>query len=233
MSETKKVIPIVCRQTDFIGEDANKELMLTDGLHICRYTEEYPIIRYENTSLNFEPPEHLNSFVKKICVSTVRNGKKVFIDSNCFMKQAETREEDDFCSVVVYYEDNIGESHLVIQNEIYEFLLKRPNLVVSPEGMLVFYTDKQIFVTLDCFHYYWINTWTIEIDEDTTIDSIYVDENQSLKIVLKAKKMTNILDGEELPCNIVEEEIETVYKLEFEFDFTERIPIKPKATKIE
>lgn len=192
----KKVIPVVDRivngdenawanflnkekETNDIWERFGKNvLVISDNIHIWQCAEEYPFVRYEcsKTSSDFLPSSYLNSFVKRISVSVVKDCRKFTLGVGEFVSESVDSE------VVVYYEDNFGECHMIFQKELYDFLRNTPKLVVSPEGVLVFYTTKEIIATMDCNHYIYVN---LEMDDDEVIHDIAVHFNNSLKIILR------------------------------------------------
>lgn len=77
---------------------------------------------------------------------------------------------NDF-DTIAYYEDSVGIKHKIIQYDICKFLLKKPKLVVSEEGVLVFFTEDQILATIDCQQYVWVR-WDDIIKNCTSIENI-------------------------------------------------------------
>jgi len=89
---------------------------------------------------------------------------------------------------VVYYTDHAGINHAIIQHDICWFLLQKPNLVVSPEGVLVFFTDKKIIATVGCNNgYHWIDGHVIDV-EGKSIKNIEVYDDYCKVILLDDKK---------------------------------------------
>ncbi|MGN1297446.1 MAG: hypothetical protein ACI4VH_03315 [Clostridia bacterium] len=131
---------------------ADNALTFTDGNGIFQFAEEYPIVRYQcKDEVDLMPDRCLNAFVKSITVSSTMYGKKFSISAG------KVKEEKFDSKTVVYYEDNIGRRYAVLQYDIIKFLLRKPKLVVSSEGLLIFFTKDAILVTNDCEHYAWIN----------------------------------------------------------------------------
>ncbi len=147
-------------------EFSDKALTFTDGNCIYQFAEEYPIVRYQcKDRFDFIPDKRLNSFVKSITVSSTMYGKKISISAGKIV------EKRIVLRTVVYYENNIGRRYAVPQYDIIKFLLKKPNLVVSSDGVLIFFTQKSIIATTDCEHYAWINpcVWNQGIDTSHSV----------------------------------------------------------------
>lgn len=212
--ETSKVIPVAERIIEFDAKALNQfeenPLVIVDGWHILRYAEEYPIVRYQCDHLSnvyLEGGPRLNSFIEKITVSTALNGK------NAWFGPVELTWKDTDCDTVVYYTDHVGINHTVMQYDIYCFLLKRPKLVVSPEGVLLFFTGKQIIATVDCNQYHWIDWHVIDVKEKTIKDIEVWDDY--CKVIL-----------------IDDKEVEQCFSLKFDFDISAHHMIQPKATEL-
>ena len=177
-------------------------LTFTDGNDIYQFAEEYPIVRYE-CNVDRMPDKRLNTFVKSITVSSVMHGKKFSVSTGRI-----TEEKKDL-KTVVYYEDNIGRRYAVPQYDIIKFLLKKPYLVVSSEGILIFFTKSDIIATIDCEHYAWIKGMS-EIYDMHDIDFVEVHKDYCLICLAK---------GEDVHF----------YKLSFDIDMTDSGMIHPKV----
>ncbi len=87
-------------------------------------------------------------------------------------------------------------------------------LVVSPEGVLVFFTDKEIIATLGCNNsYHWISGNVINV-EGRTIKNIEVCEDYCKVILLD------------------DNEVEHSFSLKFDFDGTSYQILNPKVLKL-
>ena len=176
-----------------------------------RYPFECPIVRYqcdENSICALDGDPHLNSFVESITVSIVQRGRAVKLGSE------KTHTKSVKADVVVYYTDHFGINHSFFQNDINQLLLKKANLVVSPEGVLVFFTDKEIIATLACNNgHYWISGHFIDV-EGKTVKDIKVCKNYC-KVIL--------LDKEGVKHN---------FKLKFDFDLASYQVLIPKVSKM-
>ena len=230
---SSKVIPVAERIIEFDSEDirqnpsitafsenliseedwnefAKNALVIMDGWQIAQYAEEYPIVHYqcdEISSIYLEGGPRLNSFIESITVSTALEGKKAWFGSGKLTSEVVG------CDTVVYYKDHAGINHAIIKHDIYCFLLQKPKLVVSPEGVLLFFTDKQIIATVDCNHYHWIDGHIIDVEEET-IKDIEVCEDYC-KVIL-----------------IDDEKVEHCFSLKFDFDISAHQMIYPKAIEL-
>lgn len=193
------------------NEFARNALVIVDGWHIVQYAEEYPIVHYkcdESASCYLGPDFRLNSFIESITVSTACYGKKAWFGSGKL--SCETTDYD----TVVYYTDHAGINHAIIQHDICWFLLQKPNLVVSPEGVLVFFTDKQIIATVGCNNsYHWIDGHVIDV-EGKTIKDIEVCDDYCKVILLDDNKA------------------EHCFSLKFDLDATSYQILNPKASEM-
>lgn len=149
-----------------LEEFASDSLTLICDEDIYRFADEYPIVHYRcMEDIFMQPCEHLNAFVESVTVSIAMNGKSYSIATGKMVEQlADT-------TVVAYFTDNVGRNNSIVVYDIIRFLFKKPNLVVSSDGMLVFYTDKDILVTNDMLHYAWVHD-VLDSDEDDVIESI-------------------------------------------------------------
>lgn len=211
MAKASKVIPVAERTIEFKERDFKTyhPLIIMDGWNrrILKYEKEYPIVKYQcnaNVCCDLEPEYRLNSFIDSITVSTVLCGNII---------PAEGEIKKTGYDTVVYYKDHNATNYEINHNSIREFLIKKPNLVVSPEGMLIFFTDRQILATHDCKMCYFISEYIIRV-EDNTIKGIEVC-NDFCKITL-----------------IDEEKHEKSFSLKFDFDMTEIQMICPKVSEL-
>lgn len=134
-------------------------LVLVDGNDIYQYCSEYPIVVYCcNSDAGLESPCRLNGFIQNITISTVCEGKRFSI------KKREMPFEFVGPTTVAYITDNIGRHNIISNYNIFKMLLKKPKLVLSSEGLLIFYTEKYILATNDCEHYTYV-----DIDTDNCI----------------------------------------------------------------
>lgn len=186
----------------------NDALYIIDGFESIQYAEEYPIVKYrcdENASIHREGEACLNSFVKSITVSIARHGRKVGFSGQVHCKK--TTED-----VVVYYTDNVGINHAIVQHELYSILLQKPNLVISPEGVLIFYTENDIIATVGCNNGCHVLSGTghaVDV-EMKTVENIEVCDNYCKVLLVDYEKNEHEVG------------------LMFELDATARQLIKPK-----
>ena len=179
-------------------------LVLTCKNDILQYACEYPIVRYEcNQGICNEPEGMLNTFIKNITVSTATDGKKVTVKTGKIESEVLKNE------TIAYYEDAYEIYHSITNRDIFMLLLKKPNLVVSPEGVLVFYTEKSILCTLDCE-----SCLEIKINE--------------------SKGNINTIDVFDDFIEVVYDDDDEIYAFEinFDFDFNSSFPVIPVITRI-
>lgn len=191
----------------------SRSLIFTEERRITHYLDEYPIVEYrcdENRCFEMDPTYRLNSFVESVRLSIADAGKRYYFDEFGVMHGKYTGED-----IIAYYVDTVGDNHVIEQNDIVRFLFQKPQLAVSPDGMLVFYTEKKMLATLDLYHYCWID------------DPILFDNN----IIIKEITVTD--NGCEIDVVTDTDKKQSKYQLNFEFDFTQYNPIDFTLNKIE
>ncbi len=207
---------------EMLEEFAEKALVIVDGTDILQYANEYPIVVYQcNESICYAdimPEPRLNSFVLNITVSTGECGKRYSVDSG------KMKEEPIGFDTIAYYEDPVGIKHQIIQYDICKFLLKKPKLVVSEEGVLVFYTEDAILATTDCQQYAWVR-WDDIIENCTSIENI---------IAYKEYCEVTLIEGEDVYDDIGEisqKALRHVLALNFDLKIADHNMLNPKFTK--
>lgn len=200
-----------------LEELAENALVLIDGNDIVQYATEYPIVVYKGDErcIDTQPEPRLNSFVLYIAVSTGLDGRRYSIDSG------KMEEELTGYDTIAYFEDPIGIRHQIMQYDICNFLLKKPELVVSEEGVLVFYTEDQILVTTDCNQYAWVHLQD-EVGNYLNIEKIAAHKEYCTVNIVKKEAVHDFIDA------TYKEE----WALNFDFTVAGRNMIEPKLTKI-
>lgn len=205
--------PITLNSESLISEKEWKEfaknaLVLIDSWEIRQYAEEYPIVKYKSSkwvNKHLGQVPLLNPFVEEITVSTACYGKVFSVGSGKMEKKIADGE------TVIYFQDNVGIHRTVRQHDIRQMLLKKPELVVTPEGMLLFFTEKYMIATLDLNHYIWVHDITGEggviVDVEANSDCSVVTVKSDAGINRK-------------------------YRLTFSLDFAALQPLEAKLEKI-
>jgi hypothetical protein len=191
---------------------AENALVITDGHTIYQYAEEFPIVVYRcSEDAMLMPSRRLNAFIESITVSTADLGKHFWLERND-MKWEYTGPD-----TVAYFTDNTGRVIAIQQNDIFRFLLNKPNLVISNEGLLIFFTEKSILVTVDCEHYAWVHDVDTKNGEITSID-VY----EEYCIVNLENRENHDEDGNPMKYS---------YTLQFVVDMIDHGMITPEITK--
>lgn len=149
---------VVGRSESLISKEEWKDfecnvLVLSDGYDVYQYADEYPIVKYTGEIMSdtgFEG-ERLNGFITSVTVSTVMNGV------HFSLRKREMKRKFTGAKTIAYFEDSIGRLTEIPIDDIYRILMKKPNLVVSSDGLLIFYTKKECVATLDFVHYAWVD----------------------------------------------------------------------------
>ena len=106
---------------------------------VSQITDYYPIVEYysENT-------DELNRFVEKISVG-IASGRRLSFDDHF-----ETVNEVIDDEVVAYVTNPFNVSIGIYYYDLCKLLYQKPELTVTDEGVLLFYTPTTLFATLDC-----------------------------------------------------------------------------------
>ena len=106
---------------------------------VSQITDYYPMVEYyaENT-------DKLNRFVERISVG-IASGRRLSFDDEF---EAMNEMIDD--EVVAYITDPCNVSTEIYYYDLCKLLYQKPELIVTNEGVLIFYTPTTLFATLDC-----------------------------------------------------------------------------------
>ena len=106
---------------------------------VSQITDAYPIVQYysENT-------DKLNRFVESITVAVV-SGTKLTFDKKFAPKENIVDDE-----VVAYITNLFNVSTEIYYYDLCKLLYEKPELTVTDESVLLFYTPTTLFATLDC-----------------------------------------------------------------------------------
>lgn len=193
-------------------EYASNALTFTDNNTIYQYGDAFPVVIYKcSDEAMMMPSNRLNGFIDYIAVVIADAGRSFSVGSGRMEQEYEGSE------AVAYYCDSIGSLYEIAVCDIMKMLWKKPQLVVTSEGLLVFYTRKEILVTLDCVHYAWVHD--VDTNEDAVIENIKVCKNHCEVIIDTGK-----LDDKDNP-------IKSKYELKFTIDLLDRGMIEPFVTK--
>lgn len=106
---------------------------------LSQLTDAYPIVEYYSDN-----SDALNRFVESITVAIV-SGKKVSFGKKC-MTQEDIIEDE----VIAYITTPENVSTAICNDDLCKMLYLKPELTVSPEGVLLFYTPTTLYATIDC-----------------------------------------------------------------------------------
>jgi len=106
---------------------------------VSQITDYYPMVEYyaENT-------DKLNRFVERIAVG-IASGRRLSFDDHF---DASNEIIDD--EVVAYITNPFNVLTEIYDYDFCKFLYQKPELTVTNEGVLLFYTPTTLFATLDC-----------------------------------------------------------------------------------
>lgn len=206
--------PSLITPEDWEDFDENSLILDSDG-EVLQIAEEFPIVIYqcENSDVILPAPK-LNNFIESITVSVCNLGMKYWFEKG----KIETCAFGD--EVIAYYTDTFGRYIIIDQYDIHRFLLKKPKMTISKDGLLIFYTQREVLVTLDCDHYAWVG-----IDTETKpIDSIEVIDGKNivrLKPSYKPGKKKGTMRA-----------LTKQYKLEFKVSFYKHGMIETKVSQL-
>lgn len=160
-------IPIAIRQTEFSCEDflethfeEMKDALPEEGIlnlveetfeiqdtmegAVIQVTSEYPMVVYYRQDSQNYTLMGLNGFVEEVYVSVI-GGYKIRFD-----KKLEPSKEIIANQLIAYTVDSYGVAKAIINYDIDNFLKKKPQIVVTPSGAILFYNEEEIMATLNC-----------------------------------------------------------------------------------
>ena len=194
--------------------DENSLILGSDG-EVMQFAEEFPIVCYQCANDNvILPVPKLNNFIESIYVSVCDLGMKYELEKG--------KMESSFIGneAIAYYTDIFGRDIIIDQYDIRRFLLKKPKLTISKEGLLIFYTQREILVTLDCDHYAWVDIDT----ESKPIDSIELIDGKNI-VRMKPSYKPGKKKG-------TMRKSAKQYKLDFEVSFYKHEMIETKVSQL-
>lgn len=191
---------------------SNNSLVLMRGMNILRYNEEYPIVRYQPAGCDVDTSLSLNAFIKSVTVSTG-------VDGRCVSAFGQSEFSPNKYETVFYYEDSFGIYHSIVDDEACKFLMGKPKAVVSPEGVILFFSEKDIFATIDGQHYSKLasNLVTTNNDFNRMLETFHADKKINS---IKVKK-----DNKFCCISIVDSKYARNIDFELTFDFRNPISI--------
>lgn len=130
------------RQIEFCYDDCTNETFeIADTMNdsVILVMSEIPVAAYYSCNKN-----GLNGFINKVNVSII-DGKIGFFDENLDVKEQIIEKQ-----AIVYTQDSLGCCKAIGNDEINEYLLRRPSITISDSGAILFYNSDEIYVTLNC-----------------------------------------------------------------------------------
>ena len=148
---------------------------------VSQITDAYPIVEYSS-----ENTDNLNRFIESITVAIV-SGTRLTFDEKCTAKEEIIDDE-----VVAYITNPFNVSTEIYYYDLCKLLYQKPELTVTDEGVLLFYTPTTLFATLDCKSGNIMGVEelarAVENEDITKISSISVDNDGSTLIEFKTQK---------------------------------------------
>lgn len=140
---------VVCPDLDLLNNpNANLPRVLKmERLSICypqtMEGQGYKIVEYGYH--HNDGKRYINSFCQSITAMIVDDAYKISCSETRFsVRQVEKG------TIIVYYTDNNGYNHIIESQALREILFKRPNMVVTDKGIMIFYTKTEMIGTIDC-----------------------------------------------------------------------------------
>lgn len=145
LEHNKRTIPIVEKITEFSVEDwNNKEITFVEKDSMRHLYGISPIVMYRaKCDKDVETPS-LNAFIKSIFVCKAKSILCAKYEGNRLFVTKRTTDEI-FC----LFEAQSGIVGVITYPILIEALIKKPDLLVSPEGVLLFATDTQVVASTD------------------------------------------------------------------------------------
>lgn len=140
-----------------------RALRYISGNEIYQFAEEEKVVLYRcKKDSNLAGKGYLNPFAKEIIVADVKHGRKVsvygtFIQS-IYIEKAR----------IAYYKTIGNEKREIKPYPLSRFLFNIPDIFLTSEGVLLFYSKDKMLATVDLEHFAWIYMPI----EDSTIEKV-------------------------------------------------------------
>ena len=210
METHKAFIPVVEKVVDFSSKSAfQHEVTYVDGLSLKHAMGMTPVVQYRcKLEKGMKEIPSLNAFIKSITVAKATTVLEFQYEDT---KGVFTGKNEE--SRIVYCETKNNLFFAISQLNVIQIVNEIPNLVVSSEGVLLFYTENEILATSDCNQYVIITNGIID---------------------LKGRKVKNITLGVKgCAVHFIDQENKVyAYSLTFSFDMALNNVIVPRASFI-
>ena len=154
----EKPIPVRITDSSALSKLNGKWIDLIDVPDLIRFRIKRPLAVYEcSPHVELQPNPRLNSYVQSIVVAEVEENtyqSVSYAHGRLYQEEYEVGE-----SIVVYYRPWSGLDYGVLIQGIYDILCELPELVISKEGILVFYTEREILATADMIQYFYVTSF--------------------------------------------------------------------------
>lgn len=214
MKRKLNLLPVVRKITNFVGVqgEVHESRVISGEKEFIQYASEEPILRYERQKKLEEKADCLNTFVKSITVANIKKGKRSFLEYGFVLEEPFYKKE------VFYYEDNNGTKRIIREKEICNFLKEKPELIISPDGLLIFYTKEKILATMNFEQFMWVREKLAGIRTTDVIKAIYSRRNY-LKVVVNSGRNAELYE-------------EKTYSVFFELALAKEVPFRVRVKEI-
>lgn len=140
-------------------------LTLIHGIDIVQCSKEFPIVMYRHKDYALDIG--INTFIKSIAVS-VASGVQRFSSLSSQIVPSFSKYEPIF-----YYEDSHSICHSILDDEICSFLLKKPSITVTNDGVMIFFTSTEAFATINLQTFLNITDKLLDVGQKIVFISIH------------------------------------------------------------
>lgn len=128
-----------------------RALCYISGNEIYQFAEEEKVALYRcKKDCNLAGKGYLNPFVKEIIVADVKHGRKVSV-YGAFIQPIYIEK-----ARIAYYKTIGNEKREIKPYPLSRFLFDTPNIFLTREGVLLFYSKNKMLATVDLEHFAWI-----------------------------------------------------------------------------
>lgn len=215
-----------------VSKESTHKIITDQWNHsLIEVKNEYPIVKYEKAWIQPELPPRLNSLIRNITVSVITLGQ-IYTVSTDF--KLETKKVED--KTLVYFENTYGNFMAVNGNSIHDFLLRKPKLCVTPNGILLFYDEREIIATFDLSNYTFVTGYLVNLKNDEHIESVTPMGNNK-KGVPYAKICVRKVISQKLAENRTAYTFDAskptrTFLATFSHDFSQDIPLSIKVNEL-
>jgi hypothetical protein len=230
----KKITDIdrIVEMSHNVSKESKRKIIVDQWNHsLIEVKNEYPVVKYEKAWIQPELPPRLNSLIRNITVSVITLGQIYTVSTD---SKLETKEVED--KTLVYFENTHGDLIVVNGNSVHDFLLRKPNLCVTPNGILLFYDEREVIATFDLDNYTYVTNYLISLKNDEHVESVTPMGNNKRGVpyakICVRKVISQKLAENRIAYTFDASKPTRTFLATFSHDFSQDIPLSIKVNEL-